>query len=297
MPVALHRFGPVIKKTLNNARDMRYRVSDLVWPARRPGTAFTGSVNVARGRVPHILVGTSGWTYASWKGTFYPEGLPSRRYLEFYAQEFPTTEVNYSFYHLPRPETYMNWARQVPDAFIFAVKASRLITHSKRLLGAEEVWRRFVDHAFGLGTHLGPILLQFPPSLQRETTRLADFLQMAQAGNGSRVKLRLVCEFRHASWFTGEIYRLLQDQKVGLCIADSPTFPRRDVVTADFTYIRFHGRSALFASSYSEAELAREAEAMQKYLRQGLDVYVYFNNDLRGHAVDNARLLRTLLKA
>jgi uncharacterized protein YecE (DUF72 family) len=254
------------------------------------------TVKVAGARLPHILVGTSGWTYASWKGTFYPEGLPSRRYLEFYAREFPTTEVNYSFYHLPRPQTYMNWARQVPGTFIFAVKASRLITHAKRLLSVEEIWRRFVDHALRLGTHLGPILLQFPPSLQRETARLADFLQMAQAGNDNRVQLRLVCEFRHASWFTDEIYQLLQDQKAGLCIADSPTFPRTDVVTADFTYIRFHGRSALFASNYAEAELTREAQMIQKFLRGGLDVYAYFNNDLRGYAVNNARLLRALLE-
>lgn len=176
------------------------------------------------------------------------------------------------------------------------MKASRLITHAKRLLSVEEVWHRFVDHALTLGSNLGPILLQFPPGFRRETARLADFLQMAQAGSDDRVKLRLVCEFRHESWFTDEIYQLLQHHKTALCIADSPTFPRQDVITADFTYIRFHGRSALFASNYSEAELTPEAEMMQKHLRQGLDVYAYFNNDLRGHAVDNARLLRALLE-
>ncbi len=111
-----------------------------------------------------LLIGTSGWTYASWKGTFYPPNLPSRRYLEFYAREFPATEVNYSFYHLPKPSTYENWSRQVPENFVFAVKASRFITHIKRLEDVDEAWHNFVRNARYLKDHLGPILLQFPPS-------------------------------------------------------------------------------------------------------------------------------------
>ncbi|MGH7166843.1 MAG: DUF72 domain-containing protein [Nitrospiraceae bacterium] len=240
-----------------------------------------------------ILVGTSGWSYAGWRGSFYPKTLPSRRHLEFYAKEFPTTEVNYSFYHLPRPATYESWAAQVPEPFVFALKASRLITHVKRLANAEEPWRVFVSNAEPLGTHLGPILLQFPPSFQRDTDRLAAFL--AIAGREPPRPLRLVCEFRHESWFTKPVYRLMERHQVALCIADSPRYPRRDVLTADFTYLRFHGREKLFASCYTKPQLVEEARAITRYARQGLEVYAYFNNDAQGYAVQNARLLRELL--
>ena len=243
-----------------------------------------------------VLIGTSGWTYASWRGTYYPAQLPSRRYLEFYAKEFSTTEVNYSFYHLPRPETYANWAGQVPDGFVFAVKASRLITHTKRLLQVEEAWRTFVQNALILGAHLGPILLQFPPGFQKDRDRLAEFLKGAQKASADQARLRLVFEFRHASWFTDEIYRVLRRHGAAFCIADSPNYPRHDVLTTDFTYVRFHGRTQLFASSYSKAELTEEARKMKRYVRDGVEVFVYFNNDARGHAINNARTLRTLLE-
>jgi uncharacterized protein YecE (DUF72 family) len=247
------------------------------------------------GGLARLLIGTSGWTYASWKETFYPKGLPSKRYLEFYAREFLTTEVNSSFYHLPKPQTYANWAKQVPSAFVFAVKASRLITHTKRLLGVEEAWHRFVQHARALGPHLGPILLQVPPSMRRDDGRLADFLKAAQAVADDGPTLQLVCEFRHETWFTEAIYRLLQQHGVALCIADSPSYPRRDMRTADFAYLRYHGRSELFASRYSDGELRAEAEKIERFLGEGADVYVYFNNDVRGYAVANARKLKTLL--
>ncbi len=239
-----------------------------------------------------ILIGTSGWTYPSWRGTFYPEDLPSRRYLEFYAQEFPTAEVNYSFYHLPKPETYAKWAAQVPAEFLFSVKASRLITHTKRLKDVKESWETFVHNARSLDSHLGPILLQFPPSFRCERARLAAFLKAAGSSG-----VKLVFEFRHESWFTDEVYRLLRRHNAALCIADSPGYPRHDVLTADFAYFRFHGRTDLFASRYSKAELAEEAKKIKRYLKDGLDVYVYFNNDAQGHAVENARMLRRLLKA
>jgi uncharacterized protein YecE (DUF72 family) len=242
-----------------------------------------------------LLIGTSGWTYASWKGTFYPKGLPSKRYLEFYAREFLTTEVNSSFYHLPKPQTYANWAKQVPSAFVFAAKASRLITHTKRLLGVGEAWYRFVQHARALGDHLGPILLQFPPSMRRDDGRLADFLSAARAVDDDGPALQLVYEFRHETWFTETIYRLLQQHGAALCIADSPAYPRRDMRTTDFAYLRYHGRSELFASRYSDGELRAEAEKIERFLGEGADVYVYFNNDARGYAVANARRLKTLL--
>jgi uncharacterized protein YecE (DUF72 family) len=242
-----------------------------------------------------LFIGTSGWTYPSWKGTFYPEDLPSRDYLEFYSREFESTEVNYSFYHLPRPSTYEKWAAQVPDKFIFAVKASRFITHVKRLVEVEEAWATFVQNALAVGPHLGPILLQFPPSFRCDRPKLAAFLRIAQRPAPKSRPVRLVFEFRHESWFSEQTYTLLRRHNTALCIADSPRYPRRDVVTADFVYLRFHGRIDLFASKYTDSELAEEARQIRRYLLDGRDVYVYFNNDALGHAVANARTLIRLI--
>ena len=242
-----------------------------------------------------LLVGTSGWTYASWKGTFYPSSLPSRQFLEFYAKEFSTTEVNYSFYHLPRPSTYEKWASQVSDDFIFALKTSRFITHVKRLVDVEEAWATFVRNALALGSHLGPVLLQFPPSFRCNRRTLTGFLTFAQRPAPTSHPLRLAFEFRHDSWFGEEIYGLLRQHNAALCIADSPRYPRCNKVTTDFVYLRFHGRTELFASKYTARELGEEARRIRRYLRDGLDVYAYFNNDALGHAVENARALTNLL--
>jgi uncharacterized protein YecE (DUF72 family) len=245
----------------------------------------------------HLHIGTSGWVYRSWKGPFYPETLPSRRYLTFYAQEFTTTEINSSFYHLPRSTTFTNWAEQVPENFIFAVKASRFLTHIKRLLDPEEPWGRFIDSAVNLGSHLGPILLQFPPSFTINASRLEAFFRVAQAEKPRSSAFKLVCEFRHESWFHPDIYRLLNRYDVAWCIADGAKYPRKDLVTTDFAYIRYHGRSKMFASNYSKAVLLKEARLIQRYLRDSLDVFVYFNNDAHAHAVRNARLLKRVLAA
>jgi len=245
--------------------------------------------------MPRLHIGTSGWTYSSWKGLFYPEDLPSRRYLQFYAGEFDSTEVNYSFYHLPRLDTYEKWAAQVPKDFIFALKASRFITHVKRLIDVEESWSMFVQNALALGCHLGPVLLQFPSSFLCDGKRLADFLKISQRSAPKSHPVKLAFEFRHDSWFAEEIFSLLSRYNAALCIADSPRYPRHNVITANFVYVRFHGRRELFASNYTDAELADEAKQMRRYLRDGRDIYVYFNNDAEGHAVGNARALRRLV--
>jgi uncharacterized protein YecE (DUF72 family) len=240
-----------------------------------------------------LLIGTSGWTYASWKGPFYPKDLPGRNLLSFYAAEFPTTEVNYSFYHLPKPSTYERWRTLVPAGFLFSVKASRFITHIKRLDDVTDAWQTFINNASVLGPHLGPILFQFPPSFRVDQDKLRGFLSMAQR-TVSKAHPRLVCEFRHDSWFTDETYRLLQRHGVALCIADGSKYARRDVVTADFTYLRYHGRNKMFASDYTDKELSEEAARLRRYRREGLDVYVYFNNDALGYAVKNARSLKAM---
>jgi uncharacterized protein YecE (DUF72 family) len=241
--------------------------------------------------MPLLLIGTSGWTYPSWKGPFYPEDCPRQRFLEYYAREFPTTEVNTSFYHVPRVATYEQWVRQVPPDFVFALKVSRVITHHKRLVEVEEPWQAFIDRARILGRHLGPLLLQFPPSFQCDRPRLARFLAAAKQA-GSDPPLRLVFEFRHESWFTEDIYALLKRHGAALCVADSPRYPRHDVQTANFVYVRFHGRTRMFASSYTAAELAKEARLLKRAAQDGHDLFVYFNNDACGHAVANARTLQ-----
>ncbi|GKS59886.1 hypothetical protein YTPLAS18_34130 [Nitrospira sp.] len=242
-----------------------------------------------------VFIGTSGWSYRSWKGDFYPTNLSSRGFLKFYANRFDTTEINSSFYHLPRQQTYERWKAEVPNRFVFSVKASRVITHVKRLSDAKNLWDTFVYHAQVLGSHLGPILLQFPESFRVDLPTLSRFLQQARGSVSTGLQLRLVVEFRHLSWFTDAVYALLRRHHVALCIADSPRHPRRNVVTADFAYLRFHGRDELFVSSYSNEALAAEANGIRRHLHRGLDVYVYFNNDAKGHAVPNAQTLRRMI--
>lgn len=237
-----------------------------------------------------VYVGTSGWNYPSWPGVFYPEDLPSRRFLDFYAREFATVEVNYSFYRLPDPKTFARWVGQVPQDFTFSVKASRFISHIKRLQGVAKAWRTFVGRAKTLGPQLGPVLVQLPPHFPKDTARLTRFLKLAAPSVP-----RLVFEFRNDSWLTEEVYDLLRRHNTALCVADSVRYQRVDVITADFTYIRFHGRSKMFASNYTKAELVREARKIRRHVDNGVDVYVYFNNDAKGYAVKNARTLIGLL--
>ena len=165
-----------------------------------------------------VFIGTSGWTYPSWKGNFYLENLPSTRFLEFYTNRFPTTEINYSFYHLPKPSTYEKWVAQVPEGFVFAVKASRFITHTKRLKCVDEPWGIFLQNAQSLGSGLGPILFQFPASFRCDPVRLTEFLARVRTVGPEADRLRLVFEFRHAPWFVDEGYRLLSGHGAVLCL-------------------------------------------------------------------------------
>lgn len=242
-----------------------------------------------------VFIGTSGWSYRSWRGDFYPPGVSSRGFLGFYASRFDTAEINCSFYHVPPPQTYQKWAAEVPRHFVFSVKASRMITHVRQLSDVRTTWGTFVHHARMLGCHLGPILLQFPESFRVDLPRLSRFLHQTQTHVWNSPRLRLAFEFRHGSWFTDEVYALLRRHDVALCIADSTRYPRRDVVTAHFAYLRFHGRDELFASSYADEALTAEARGIRQHLRRGLDVYVYFNNDANGHAVRNAETLRHMI--
>lgn len=255
-----------------------------------------------------IYIGTSGWVYGHWDGVFYPDDLPSKDKLKYFSKHFKTAEVNYSFYHLPRPATYQNWYNQTPEDFLFAVKASRFITHIKRLKGVKEAWKIFLKNALTLKEKLGPMLFQFPPSFkasQENLKRLEEFLKFITnsklqhsklSGEWVSAGLRYAFEFRHKTWCDEKIYQLLKKYKAAWVIADSPKYPRADVVTCHFVYIRMHGSKVLFSSKYSKKELQGLAEKIKKWQRKGKDIYCYFNNDVSGFAPKNARELLKLLK-
>jgi len=235
-----------------------------------------------------LFIGTSGWVYSHWEGIFYPEDLPGKDKLKYFSQHFKTTEINYSFYHLPRPSTYQNWYLQTPEDFLFSIKASRFIAHIKRLKGVKEAWKTFIKNALNLKEKLGPILFQFPSSFkatEENIKRLEDFLKLI-----TKNKLRYAFEFRHQSWCDKKVYDLLKKYKVVWVIADSSSYPKAEVVTANFVYIRMHGSKVLFTSNYTKRELKDLAQKIKKWLKTS-NVYIYFNNDAYGYATENAKEL------
>ena len=255
-----------------------------------------------------LFIGTSGWNYSGWREIFYPENLKSQDFLRFYSSQFKTVEVNYSFYHLPKPTTCIKWYNQTPKDFVFSVKASRFITHIKRLKGVKISWRKFLENALNLKEKLGPILFQFPPNFkatEENIKRLKNFLSISRGrtspklssilGGSTSKNLKWAFEFRHPSWCEEKIYKLLRKNKVGWVIADSSRYPKAEAVTADFIYIRMHGPKELFASKYPRKEIKNLASKIKKWLKQDLDVYVYFNNDAMGYAVENAKALIALV--
>ncbi len=245
-----------------------------------------------------LYIGTSGWAYGHWDNIFYPEGISSKEKLRYFSRYFKTVEVNYSFYHLPRPATYQNWRRETPAGFIFSVKASRFITHIKRLKEAGSAWEGFLKNALNLKEKLGPILFQLPPSFQATDVnlkRLDGFLKLiGDTGKRERgFRARYAFEFRHNSWLNKGLYSRLKKYNAAWVIADSPHYPRADVITADFVYLRLHGSKAMFSSKYTKKELRNLSDKIKKWITLS-DVYVYFNNDAMGYALENARDLISL---
>jgi uncharacterized protein YecE (DUF72 family) len=238
-----------------------------------------------------VLVGTSGWLYAHWRhGVFYPPGLPPGRELEHYAASFSTVEINASFYRLPPESSFLAWASRVPRDFVFAVKASRFITHVKRLKDPEGPLALFLSRARLLGEKLGPVLFQLPPRFSPDEVRLGRFLSLLPPD------LRAAFEFRDPRWLNPSVLKLLERSGVALCIPDGPGFPVLEAVTAPFVYVRMHaGCYDLHGAGYSTQALEKWAEKILAWRGLGLDVYVYFNNDSYGAAVRDAARLRSLL--
>lgn len=239
-----------------------------------------------------IFIGTSGWNYKHWaNGRFYPKGLAQKNWLSFYASKFGTVELNNTFYRLPSAETFADWARTVPREFIFATKASRFITHIKRLKEPEESVRRFLSRLSRFGKLRGPILFQLPPQMKANPERLEDLHRSLKRSKGLRVAL----EFRHESWLTDEVYNLIEKAGWTICLADAPKFKREIPALGSFCYIRRHGATARYASCYSDEQLSADAKFIASMAKKRKDVYVYFNNDAEGYALENALTLMKMV--
>ena len=234
-----------------------------------------------------ILVGTSGFVYRHWRGILYPPGLPSDRWLARYAEVFPTVEVNNTFYRLPSLDAVERWRGGTPPDFCFSLKGSRYLTHLKRLTDTTRGLDQFLARALRLGRKLGPILWQLPPQMKADPHRLESFLDALPTG------LRCAFEFRTQDWYTEEVCDLLDRYGVAFCehdLVDAPP-PR---ITGGFRYLRFHGQSS-HQGSYGADQLAPVAHDLASW-RQRADAYVYFNNDVGGHAIRDALELTRLLQ-
>jgi len=236
-----------------------------------------------------VHIGCSGWYYDHWHSLYYPQGLPKAKWLQFYANQFDTVELNNSFYHLPSEKTFATWRQSTPDNFVFAVKVSRFITHIKRLRNLGSAMDKFLTHAALLKEKLGPLLYQLPPNMKRNDELLRSFVSALPP------EYQHVFEFRHESWIDHSVFRILQEYKVGLCVFDMPGLSCPLVATGDFAYIRFHGSESLYSSCYSNEELSRWALRIIQLAGEVRAVYVYFNNDAEAFAVRNALSLSKLI--
>ncbi|MGD2111878.1 MAG: DUF72 domain-containing protein [Gammaproteobacteria bacterium] len=238
----------------------------------------------------NLCIGTSGWSYPHWRGPFYPRDLPGGRLLEFYARHLRSTEINNSFYQLPQAQTLRQWRDVVPRDFVFAVKASRFITHMKKLRDPEASTARFLQRVRTLGRRLGPILYQLPPHWRFDESRLAQLLETLPDSR------RHAFEFRDRSWHDRRCYRLLRDHNAAFCIYDLDGFVSPRQVTADFVYVRLHGPNGPYQGRYTARTLAGWAGAFSTWLAMDKDVYCYFDNDEAGYAIEDALRLQRMLE-
>lgn len=238
--------------------------------------------------LPQIYIGTSGWSYAHWKENFYPQGLKSNQWLNHYSSVFSTVEVNTTFYHLPLISTIKNWHNQVPHHFLFSVKASRYITHQKRLIDCSESLNLFYKSLNGLKEKIGPILFQLPPSFKMNKDRLIEFISLLSND------YNYVFEFRHASWFNDDIYELLLKKGIALCITDLNGALSPEIITSHFTYIRLHGPHHAYQGSYGTKNLKLWKNKIENWVDK-TSVYCYFDNDEKGYAIQDAKSLQDSL--
>jgi len=237
-------------------------------------------------------VGCSGWQYKHWRGHFYPAALPRKAWLEHYAEHFDTVEINNTFYRLPEASSFQEWRRRAPRGFEYAVKASRFLTHMKKLKDPQVPIARFFERAQYLGPALGPVLFQLPPRWPLNMERLQELLAALPP------RRRYAIEFRDPSWYADEVLARLAARRVALCLHDMTGSASGKLVTGPFVYVRFHGSHGVrkCSGTYSENVLDGWAEWLSDRLRAGLPVYAYFNNDAEGHAPRDAVRLREKIR-
>ena len=239
-----------------------------------------------------VHIGTSGWHYGHWKGPFYPEDLADDEMLRFCAERFGTVEINNSFYRMPEKKTFAGWRGIVPKGFVFAVKASRYITHMKKLRDAGEPLSRFLDAADELGNKLGPVLFQLPPRWHLNLDRLRAFLALLPKGSH-----RFAFEFRDPTWFDEEVYSALSASGAAFCIYDLDGVLSPKEITSDFVYIRLHGPGGPYRGEYGTKVLSEWAKTFASWAGEGKEVYCYFDNDEAGHAPRDASRLVEMMDA
>ena len=245
---------------------------------------------------PQLRIGCSGWNYKSWKGRFYPPHLPASKWLDHYAGLFDTVEINNTFYRLPETATFASWRSQTPARFLIAVKASRFLTHMKRLRDPEEPLERMFARVAALGPRLGPVLYQLPGHFHADPARLEHFLRVLPrrlTPHGRR--LQHVIEFRHPSWYTKTIFDLMERHEVALCLHDKTGSPISGPWIGPCSYVRFHGTSGDYHGDYPDTQLRRWARRLAARQQEGSDVYAYFNNDPDATATRNALTLRRMV--
>jgi uncharacterized protein YecE (DUF72 family) len=233
-----------------------------------------------------VRIGCSGWQYRHWRGDFYPAELPTSRWFAHYALTFDTVEINNSFYRLPPAGTFAKWREQAPKHFLYAVKASRFLTHMKKLKDPEDPLFRFFENAKQLGPHLGPILYQLPPHWPINLERFEIFLRALPRG------YRHTVEFRETTWYDPRVFTLMERYKVALCLHDMEGSATERLTVGPFIYVRFHHGTKKYGGRYSDERLDSWGEWLSARAREGRDVFAYFNNDTGGHAPRDAVRLR-----
>ena len=244
---------------------------------------------VSTNRNQAVHVGCSGWVYKHWRGLFYPEGLPQKRWFEHYSKEFDTVEINASFYRLPLATTFDGWREKAPPNFRYAVKVNRFITHMKKLIDCDEPLETFIALARPLGPTLGPLLYQLPPSLHKDTERLEAFLKRLPSD------LEQVVEFRHKSWYEEDVPALLDRFGVGFVAHDLKGLKSPRWASGRTAYVRFHGTAGKYWGRYADEELLQWTDWCLEQARSGRSVWCYFNNDIHGHAIEDARTLKSMI--
>lgn len=241
----------------------------------------------------NLYIGTSGWSYKHWHGIFYPEDLKPGKYLEYYTTRFTCVELNSCFYHLPQKKTVDSWINRTPGSFIFCPKLSRYITHQMKLSNVDEALQKFFGLFEEMKEKLGPILVQLPPQLSYDESRISYFLELLKKQYN---EYRFAIEIRNKTWINDNFFDLLAQYGVAFVIADSgDRYPYHETVTTNFVYLRLHGREQLYASDYSENDLQQYTGKISGWLSDGKEVWVFFNNDYHGYAVKNAEMLRAML--